>query len=222
MESVMRTPTRISADFGCRALIRLLALAAAVGAHAVSLGAQQPIPAPLVEGFGDGDNWMLQRDLVYRIGINTPYTITVPKGFVTDFGSIPKIFRPVLGSTGPYSQAAVVHDYLYWVQSCTRKQSDNLLAIAMRESGVSAIKHWAIYSGVRAGGTSAWDNDRAERASKLIRTVPAPYDTVPATGTWDQYRAWLKANNVASAIEPPVAKRVCAVGNTTGVPKAPR
>ncbi len=200
---------------------RFLALALAgvlYGAHAA---AQQPIAAPLVEGFGDGDNWMLQRDLVYRIGINTPYTITVPKGFVTDFGSIPKILRPVLGSTGQYSQAAVVHDYLYWVQSCTRKQSDNLLAIAMRESGVSAIKHWAIYSGVRVGGTSAWENDRAERVSGLIRTVPAPYDTVAAIGTWDQYRGWLKANHVASASEPPVAKSVCKVGNTTGVPKAP-
>ena len=202
-------------------LARFLALAAAVGMPALSLHAQQPIAAPLVEGFGDGDNWMLQRDLVYHIGVNTPYTITVPKGFVTDFGSIPKIFRPVLGSTGQYSQAAVVHDYLYWVQSCTRKQSDNLLAIAMRESGVSAIKHWAIYTGVRVGGASAWDNDRAERASKLIRTVPAPYDTVAAIGTWDQYRAWLKANDVASASEPPVAKSVCAVGNSTGVPKAP-
>jgi hypothetical protein len=217
----MRKSPHVSAIARCRALLPFLALTAVVGMHTTSLAAQQPIPAPLVEGFGDGDNWMLQRDLVYRIGINTPYTITVPKGFVTDFGSIPKIFRPVLGSTGPYSQAAVVHDYLYWVKSCTRKQSDNLLAIAMRESGVSAIKHWAIYSGVRVGGTSAWDNDRAERASKLIRTVPAPYDTVPAVGTWAGYRAWLKANNVGPAAEPPVAKSVCAVGNTTGVPKAP-
>lgn len=203
-------------------LFRLLALATAVGVCAHSAEAQQPIPAPLVQGFGDGDNWMLQRDMVYRIGINTPYTITVPKGFVTDFGSIPRIFRPVLGSTGPYSQAAVVHDYLYWVQSCTRKQSDNLLAIAMRESGVGAVKHWAIYSGVRAGGTGAWDSDRTQRASGLIRTVPAPYDTVAAVGTWDEYRAWLKARGIVSGVEPAVAPSVCAVGNTTGVPKAPR
>ena len=37
----------------------------------------------------------------------------------------------------PYTRAAVIHDYLYWAQPCTREQSDNLLMIAMKESGVS-------------------------------------------------------------------------------------
>lgn len=38
---------------------------------------------------GDGDNWMLQRDLVYKIGINTPYTITVPRSIPSAPGSLP-------------------------------------------------------------------------------------------------------------------------------------
>lgn len=37
----------------------------------------------------------------------------VPKGFVTDFASVPEILQGLIPPTGRYGKAAVIHDYLY-------------------------------------------------------------------------------------------------------------
>lgn len=102
------------------------------------VSAQQPIaPVPLVP-FADSRQWMLARDMSYTIG-NSDKKIVVPKGFVTDFASIPELFWSTgLSPQGPYSKAAIVHDWLYWTQGCTKSQADNILVIAMKESRVSA------------------------------------------------------------------------------------
>ena len=52
---------------------------------------------------------------------------TVPKGFRTDFASIPKLFRIVLSPIGRHGKAAVIHDYLCEYGEVTRKQADALL-----------------------------------------------------------------------------------------------
>jgi hypothetical protein len=179
-----------------------------------------PIPSTLVENFGDGVYWMLKRPLVYKIGM-TSLSITVPSGFVTDYASIPVDLQKIMRSTGPYSQASVVHDYLYWVQSCTREQSDNLFTIGMRESQVGRLQLQTIYRALRFGGGRAWDANREAREHHVIRTIPPPYDTVPALGTWPEYRVVLTKLGVRPADEPPVSPEVCALGNTTDVPGGP-
>ena len=45
---------------------------------------------------------------------------------------------------------AVVHDYLYWQQTCTRDQSDQILLLGMIENKVPAAQRTAIYLAVRA------------------------------------------------------------------------
>src|SRR2546426_7470924 len=85
--------------------------------------AQQPIaPVPLIP-FADGRDSVLTSDLWYRIG-NTEYVIVVPAGFVTDFASTPRAIWAVLPPSGRYQLAAIVHDFLYWDQSCSREQAD--------------------------------------------------------------------------------------------------
>ena len=72
----------------------------------------------------------------------------MPKGFVTDFASIPQAFWSFgLSAHGRNSKAAIVHDYLYWTQGCSREQADNLLMIAMKESSVDTGQRIAIYDG---------------------------------------------------------------------------
>lgn len=82
----------------------------------------------------DGDNYLLLSDFDFyyfqdtRTGemiedINTidvneqehfiKCWIRVPKGFITDFASVPRILHSVLPKTGKYGKAAVLHDYLY-------------------------------------------------------------------------------------------------------------
>lgn len=175
-----------------------------------------PPPAPFVRGFADKSNWMLQSPLIHEIGKNNRYFIIVPRGFVTDFASIPQPL-PILRATisiGRYGNAAVVHDYLYWRQDCTREQSDKILEIAMAETGVSFLERQLIYQSVRQFGQSAWDGNKSAREAGLIRTVGPPNDQVPLTGSWDDYREWLRATHAKEGFEYRVPASVCALADS--------
>jgi hypothetical protein len=184
---------------------------------AASAWPQQPIDAPLLKPFADNHDWVLFSDLDYRVG-DSAITITVPKGFVTDFASIPQPFWSAgLSPNGKYSKAAIVHDYLYWVQRCTRRQADNILMIAMKESGVDVATRTAIYEGVRLGGDTAWESNASERMQGLPRIVPESELGFGAMALWRDYRQTLVQNGVT---DPPLAIEpdYCAVGDGTDVP----
>ena len=180
----------------------------------------EPPPAPFVRGFADKSNWMLQSPLIHEIGKNSPHIVIVPRGFVTDFASVPQPL-PILRATisiGRYGNAAIVHDYLYWRQDCTREQSDKILEIAMSEAGVSFLERKLIYESVRQFGQSAWDGNKRARQAGLIRTVGAPNDQVPPTGTWDDYREWLRATHAKEGLEYRVPQSVCAMADSVRIP----
>jgi Protein of unknown function (DUF1353) len=193
----------------------LLQLMLAVGCPTVN--AQQPIrPVPLLP-FADNKEWVLVDDLSYEVG-TSGVVIAVPKGFVTDFASIPQALWSVgLSPNGLYSKAAVVHDYLYWTQSCSRQQADNLLMIAMKESGVNAATRRLIYEGVRLGGGSAWVSNSRERSSRLPRVIPADRMAFGALAVWADYRAELAAAGVRDPAFSSAAG-YCALGETQVVP----
>jgi hypothetical protein len=187
---------------------------------ATSAWAQQPIDAPLLKPFADNHDWVLFSDLAYHVG-DSDIIITIPKGFVTDFASIPRPFWSAgLSPNGKYSKAAIVHDYLYWVQGCTRRQADNILMIAMKESGVDAATRTAIYEGVRLGGDSAWERNASERRQGLPRIVPDAELGFGPMVLWRDYRQALAQKGVS---DPPLptAPAYCAVGDGTDVPGRP-
>lgn len=174
-------------------------------------------PAPLVRGFPDGSNWMIQSHVIHEIVRDSPYIVVVPRGFVTDFASIPQplqLLRGRLSTTGRYGNAAVVHDYLYWRQDCTRSQADKILAIAMKDAGVSLLERKIIYEAVRQFGQSAWDENRSARQAGMIRTVAPPNDQVPLTGTWDEFREWLRKTRAKEGMEYRVPASVCAAADS--------
>lgn len=106
---------------------------------------QQTPPSPAVRAFGDSKFWITVEPMIYVIG-STNVRIVVPKGFVTDFASIPQsLWSLGLTPYGQYSRAAIIHDYLYWSQGCTRAQADRLLVIAMKESNVSGFDEFLVY-----------------------------------------------------------------------------
>lgn len=80
----------------------------------------------------------------------------VPRGFVTDFASVPRLLWTLLPPWGRYTAAAVVHDWLYFAQVTTRAEADWVFLELMRRGGVAWCVRWAMYSGVRAGGWVAW------------------------------------------------------------------
>lgn len=100
---------------------------------------------------------------------------TVPNGFVTDLASIPPIFWSVLRPDGEYAYAAILHDYLYWVQHWPREQADNTLRACMVDFQVDKLKMDAIYEAVHRFGEAAWKRNAALKAkgeSRFLKQLP--------------------------------------------------
>ena len=70
---------------------------------AYQASAQAPPQSPGVRAFGDNKFWIVLEDMRYVIG-STQDQIIVPKGFVTDFASIPReLWSLGLSPHGRYS-----------------------------------------------------------------------------------------------------------------------
>lgn len=118
-------------------------------------------------------------------------SVTVPAGFVTDLASIPRVFWSILRPDGSYMQAAVVHDYLYWVQDRTRDASDDILDLGMEELSVPGWKRFAITASVKQFGQGSWDENSRRKGNgekKVLAVVP----TKPKTpwAEWKQVAKW--------------------------------
>jgi hypothetical protein len=179
---------------------------------------EQTPPSPLLIPFGDNHDWIVAQPMVYTIG-STTERVVVPRGFVTDFASIPPALAPFgLTPHGQYSRAAIVHDYLYWSQGCTRAQADRLMVIAMKESGTGGFDEFAIYRGVDLGGGGAWAANTRARAAGVPRIVPDEF--IPPADpnvNWTAYREMLVKRGVQDPPFPPTPS-YCVYGNSTRVP----
>ena len=194
-------------------MIRTLVAVAALLVAGPAWTQDPPEPASERE-FADGNAWTLTEPMTWEIG-SSGVLITVPENFVHDKASIPRALWSFLPKNGQYTRAAVIHDYLYWSQRCTREQADNLLVIAMKESDVGWWTRRTVFSGVRVGGESAWDANRADRMNRLPRFNPrrGSYGNM----TWPQLRQALVAEGYR---DPPLdeASGYCAFGDSQAVP----
>lgn len=84
--------------------------------------------------------------------------ITVPKGFITDGASIPKMFWSIFAPFGQYFQSALIHDWLYSSNNkqFTREEADFLLNEGMIILGVPWIQRVLILRTVRIFGGFAY------------------------------------------------------------------
>lgn len=116
----------------------------------------------------------LYQDLVF-FSAKLDREITVPKKFLTDLASIPMGLWNLLPKSGRYDRAAVIHDWLYAKNGCTRAEADAILKEAMEALGVGGVKIWMIYSGVRAGGWKSWgkyrERDKNENQLDSVQQV---------------------------------------------------
>ncbi len=182
--------------------------------------AQLPPPSRPLLAFGDSKAWILTEPLVYVIGA-TQDRIVVPAGFVTDMASIPQAFWgfPLfLTPNGQYSRAAIIHDYLYWSQQCSRDQADRLLVIAMKESSVGAFDEAVIYQGVHRFGLEAWRVNANDRRGGVPRVLEPQHRSPPDPNmNWPTYRAQLMQAGVVGT-EPVDTGEYCKYGDSTDVP----
>lgn len=106
-----------------------------------------------VEARPNGRDWELLAPLTY---ISGPLTVVVPKGFVTDFASTPRVLWPLVPPTGRYTRAAVVHDYLYRSGVTSRVLADAVFLEAMGVLEAKRWRRWLMYLSVRAFGWVAY------------------------------------------------------------------
>ena len=104
------------------------------------------------------------------------HEIVIPVGFITDLASIPSFLwwweAPHEGTMAP----AIVHDYLYWEQSCTKDEADAVMYLAMLEIGLGEFTTNRIYDGIRTPfAQSAWDNNKQARTGGETRFFAEPY-----------------------------------------------
>lgn len=98
-------------------------------------------------------NWILCAPFRYPGG-------EVPRGFVTDFASIPRLFWNIispmeLGDVGP-----IKHDWTYRNGFGTRKEADKVFLADMKADGVGWWKRTTAYNLVRAFGGGSWNSGK--------------------------------------------------------------
>jgi hypothetical protein len=99
--------------------------------------------------------WVLTDDFVVTIDDKT---VSVPKGFITDFASVPRLPFAYMMFGGIGNRPAVLHDYLYSIggDSKAKEFADNVLYYGIMADGDSKWKAKAMYTGVRLFGGKFW------------------------------------------------------------------
>jgi hypothetical protein len=173
-------------------------------------------PSPGVRPTGNNRAFILLEPMTYMIGA-TGIGITIPAGFVTDYASIPEKLWSLYSPHDQYSRAAIVHDYLYWSQLCSRPQADNLFMIAMIESEVPESTAEKVFAGVRLFGDSSWEDNNNQRKSKMPKVIPIDRKDFPPNWSWEMYREYLMERGVE---DPPfTGNEYCNLGDTARVPQ---
>lgn len=97
----------------------------------------------------EGKRWELVQPFVYQGATDR---FTVPAGFTTDFASVPRFFVWLLPRYGRWTEAAILHDYLWDLArkgEFRKSDADGIFNRAMRELGVPYLRRWAMWAAVR-------------------------------------------------------------------------
>jgi hypothetical protein len=110
--------------------------------------------------------WCLEQDFKYITTAKLESKdIIVPKGFLTDFASVPIPIRSIIPKWGKYGRAAVIHDWLYYEgnKGGTKEFADQVLLEAMEISGVNSFVRTIIFKAVDWFGMFAWLSNEVKR-----------------------------------------------------------
>ncbi len=159
-----------------------------------------PLVLPAFELVGEAREsrplYVLQRTIYFR---TLHGWHRVPRGYVTDFASIPRLLAWDIEPLDKWAWAAVAHDYGYAIGEPGKRQIfDEIFRERMELDGVSAWRRFEMFNGVRLGGQGGYD----------------------AAPKW-----WSTANFVDPAsgdpVTPPYAREAAFVGAPFGLRPAP-
>lgn len=109
--------------------------------------------------------------VTYETADGASAQICVPRGMLTDLASVPPVFRSIVSRTGPWVEAAVLHDFLMvaWrvldgVGSEERRCfADDVMLAGMRAAGVDPLRRRIIYSGIRAAAFALYPRQEQQQ-----------------------------------------------------------
>lgn len=76
----------------------------------------------------------------------------VPRNFLTDFASVPRVFRMFALNDSLTAAPACLHDFAYRVTRPGRRWADDLFFHALRSNGAPAWAAWSYWLAVRLFG----------------------------------------------------------------------
>lgn len=106
----------------------------------------------IVEVLDSGRKFRLVESFSYYRKDDISNIITIPKGFITDFATTPRILWSVLPPFGRYAKACVLHDFLCEnakIGNISRKYADSVFKEALKVSKVHFFTRNVLYIGVR-------------------------------------------------------------------------
>jgi len=119
---------------------------------------------------------VLAKDWLYCYP-KTRELILVPRGYVTDFASIPGFARHIIEPYGDNAEGAVAHDWFYAIgEPGQRRKADAVLRQGLKEQKVGVVTRtivWLtvrLFGGAHYGGAREWD----DRFADPDKGAPAP------------------------------------------------
>jgi Protein of unknown function (DUF1353) len=117
----------------------------------------------------DGRKWRLEQGFTYKGHTDI---IEVPQHLETDFASVPRVFVWLLPRYGRWTQAAILHDYL-WSEARQGRfdfyDADGIFNRALRELGVPFLRRWVMWTAVR------WAAAKNDGIGTWFRKGPVPF-----------------------------------------------
>lgn len=115
--------------------------------------------------------WCIERSYVVR---SRKHQIVIPRYYVTDFASIPRIFWSIIHPMDlRIAQIAAAHDRIYETHELSQSDADDLLYAGMLTLGASKFLAYMVWSGVRVGGWLSYKSgpSRREERQKRARII---------------------------------------------------
>jgi len=102
----------------------------------------------------DKHYWKLKNPV--EVTLSNGDLIAIPKDFVTDFASVPRLLWSFIPPRGDHDLAALIHDYLYKVCYLNRLFADLEFLYWLLKTGNKRKKAMAMYRAVRIWGGKWW------------------------------------------------------------------
>lgn len=102
--------------------------------------------------------------------------IVVPRWFITDLASVPKIFRSFISVNERHRLASLPHDVIYCLEAHdmnkhSRRTVDSIFLDFCKVMGVPKLKRWTMFTAIRLGGWTLFGKKSKEMYIPLSHRI---------------------------------------------------